>query len=640
MTKRKAILSLAVVTSIILTANLTPLESMAFAGYDDVYPNNSNNSSSNSSSDNGFSEYIYGLYIDEDSAVEVIQDDDAEEKEFTDLLYTVSGEQVTIVGVGESFNSYYYEMPSTIDGYPVVAIGDSAFKDCTQLVGLTVPNTVKSVGAYAFSGCTNLESIYFKDGVSDSNYSYSTDNGFENSYDNDNYSTTEETTTANLYGFEDTTEVTTTTDTETETEEETSSDTTTNTATGLRNIMEHAFDQCTSLSKISVPDSLTFMGSYAIDDTPYYTSRIEDGRSIILGSVYYKYVPEYSYEYEYNDLTSKYEPVVQDFEETIPDGIISIAYSAFDSIEGLTSIEMPESLKTIYDNAFANCASLTELDFPDDAEIEYVGSNAFLNTPWLEDSDNGFIILGNYLYKYTGKGGAITIPSKVGVIGSEAFALNDTITRVEILSGTQKIMGGAFYRCENLQTVVISKDVLSIGNQVFYGCKNLSVVTLNDGLLSIGSKCFVGCDSLQYIIIPDTVSKIGDMALGFDYDSTKSSYSLIDGFTIVGSEGSTAQQYAESKIVGFSLKENFTAPKQSKTYDVETNSDEEEEQPLDKKLIFEIIGGLFGLLILLSLGLYIKDRITNPKKYKKKRKKKKKRKRSKRKSSVKKSQVK
>lgn len=636
MLNKKIIISLSVVSSLLMT-NFNTIDVSAFAGYDDKYSYNDN------TNDNGFGNYIFGVYIDEDNAVEIIPDTN-EEKEFTDLHYTIKNQEVTITGVSDDFNASYYDIPSTIEDYPVTTIGKEAFKDCTQLVGLTVPNTVKTVNSYAFSGCTNLESIYFKDGDNSSNnYSYNQDNGFESDYSNSYNidSNSQVTTTQPAYGYDISQDITTTSSdittiqTTTFTDDENSQEKSiVIDKSGLRNIMEHAFDKCSKLEKISVPSSLTFIGAYAIDDTPYYTSRIENNKSITLGSVYYKYIPEYTYTYEYNDLTSKYEPVVKPFEETIPDGIVSISYSAFEGVEGLTTLEVPDTLKTIYDNAFANCTSLEEIDFADG--IEYVGNNAFINTPWLNNSENGFVILGDYLYKYIGKGGSLTIPSKVKIIGSEALALNSTITRVEIPTGIQKIMGGAFYRCENLQTVVIQKDVLSIGNQAFYGCKNLTMITLNDGLLSIGSKCFIGCDNLKYIIIPDTVSKIGDMSLGFDYDSTRSSYSLIDGFTIVGSDGSMAQKYAEAKMVGFSLKEDFTIPKQSQTYEVSHDTqNDQEQQPLNKKLILEVIGGLLGLLVLLSLGLYIKDRITNPKKRKKKRRKKRKNSKNRKKSSVK-----
>ena len=181
-------------------------------------------------------------------------------------------------------------------------------------------------------------------------------------------------------------------------------------------------------------------------------------------------------------------------------------------------------------------------------------------------------------------------------------------------------MGGAFYRCENLQTVVISSTVMSIGNQGFYGCKNLANITFNEGLLSIGSKCF-------YAIMPTTLTQIGDLAFGFDYSDIYSTYSMIDGFTLVGDEDSTAQEYAKAKMINFQTREDFVIPEVKKEYDVvndDQDNNDNTSQPVDKKIIFGVIGGLVVLLLILSLILYATDRKKNPKKYKRKKKKRKK----------------
>ncbi len=389
--------------------------------------------------------------------------------------------------------------------------------------------------------------------------------------------------------------------------------------TGITAIMEHAFNGCTSLSSISVPDTLSYMGAYCIEDTQYYTDHINSNQTIILGGVLYKYLTEYTYSYEYNYDTSKYEAVANPFDDEIDEGIVSISYSAFSGVTGLTNLTLPESLKTIYDDAFSGCTDLTEISFYDG--IQYIGSNAFKDTTWLEESNNGFAVAGDYLYKYVGKGGAITVPNNVKIIGSEAFALDSNITRAVIQDGVEKIMGGAFYRCENLQTVVVSGTVQSIGNQAFYGCKNLSRITFNEGLVSIGEKCFISCSKLNYIIIPSTVTQIGDMCFGFDYSDIYVSYSLVDGFTVVGDADSTAQKYAESKLINFKTRDEFVVPSYSEEYTVADDDDNEENNsPLDAKTIFYIVGSLAGVFILLCLILYIIDRKRHPKKYRNKRK--------------------
>ncbi len=629
MLNKKFLLSLSVALSVVSSS----FTIYAYGGYDYNSYNYGYNTTTTYSYDYSYNNgYSYGsaetttdsnydalndysnAYINDNDAVEVIQE---QQEEFTDLTYTIKNDQVTITGYNPDLDYTYYTIPSVILGYPVTNIGEYAFKDCTSLVNLVVPNTVKNVDAYAFSGCANLQNIQFETGYSNSDDDEDADT--TTNYDYNGYGFYNETTQAsyNYYGYQttDTTEVTTMS---TEVNEGITVD-----HSGLVSIMQHAFDGCVVLESITVPDSLVYLGNYAINDTPYYTQRAEKLENVTLGSVFYKYFPEYTYSYQYNENTAQYEQVVNTFDEEVPEGIVSISSNAFSDIEGLSSVTFPESLRTIYDKAFYNCTDLAEVNANEG--IQYVGEGAFTNTAWIDECEGGFAVVGDYLYKYVGKGGTVSVPAKVKIVGNEAFALNSNVTRIEVQNGTEKIMGGAFYRCENLQTAVISGSVLSIGNQAFYGCKNLAMITFNDGLLSIGEKCFVSCSGLKYAIIPKSVTQIGDMAFGFEYNDIHTTYSMIDGFTLVGEKDSTAQEYAQGKTLNFQTTDTFEVPKAQEVYSV-VNDDEEVEtpQPVDTKIILAIVGGLVGLLVILSLILYLVDRKKHPKKYRKKKKKKKK----------------
>ena len=80
-----------------------------------------------------------------------------------DLLYSINDGQVIITGYEGSNKGVI--IPNTIENLPVTAIGKDAFKDCTYLSEITLPNTLVSIGWSAFSGCVSLESINITNNV-------------------------------------------------------------------------------------------------------------------------------------------------------------------------------------------------------------------------------------------------------------------------------------------------------------------------------------------------------------------------------------------------------------------------------------------------------------------------------------------
>ena len=56
-------------------------------------------------------------------------------------------------------------IPSELGGCPVTSITDGAFASCTELTGVTIPESVKKLGQSAFSGCTGLTSISLPDSL-------------------------------------------------------------------------------------------------------------------------------------------------------------------------------------------------------------------------------------------------------------------------------------------------------------------------------------------------------------------------------------------------------------------------------------------------------------------------------------------
>ena len=70
----------------------------------------------------------------------------------------------TVTGIGTCEDKELY-IPTLIDGYKVIAIGESAFSECNNLTSVFIPKSVTTIGSYAFSHCVNITSVNIPDSV-------------------------------------------------------------------------------------------------------------------------------------------------------------------------------------------------------------------------------------------------------------------------------------------------------------------------------------------------------------------------------------------------------------------------------------------------------------------------------------------
>ena len=138
---------------------------------------------------------------------------------------------------------------------------------------------------------------------------------------------------------------------------------------------------------------------------------------------------------------------------------------------------------------------------------------------------------------YTGTGGDVEIPSKIGgvavtSIGDYAFQRCYNLTSVTIPKGVTSISNYAFYNCYDLTSVTIPEGVTSIGESAFDSCASLVSVTIPEGVTSIGDDAFLECSNLTSVTIPESVTSIGDFA--FAYCSNLASVTIPEGVTSIG----------------------------------------------------------------------------------------------------------
>ena len=361
---------------------------------------------------------------------------------------------------------------------------------------------------------------------------------------------------------------------------------------GTQIICDSAFDHCSALRSVVIPDGVTFIGDYAFMDCsslsrlviPESVTSIGDGAFSFCESLTSIIIPD--------SVTSigadAFGNCTSLSNIDIPDGVTSIENGVFCGCHSLSNIVIPNSVTSIGDDAFHTCSSLTNIDIPD--SVTSIGNNAFMSCSSLEyislpksviclngnpfpDWNGELICLSpNFIYEddvlfnmkkseiisfrnqnlesyiipdsVTSIGvcafsdctslSNIVIPNGVASIGDAAFSYCYSLSNIDIPNSVTSIGDRAFLGCESLNSVVIPNSVTSIGDAAFGECYSLSDIVIPDSVTGIGNDVFFQCDSLTSVVIPDSVTSIGADAFGECYSLTN--IAIPDGVTSIGDD--------------------------------------------------------------------------------------------------------
>ena len=192
-------------------------------------------------------------------------------------------------------------VPSKMDGYTVVTIGESAFLNSTKLKTLSLPNSITTIEEDAFCYCPSLSSVTLPTkltAISDSAFAYC-----------------KSLATINL-------------------------------PSGLKTIGEKAFSGCSSLTSIKLPSCIKSIGTAAFSDCSSLTSiKLQSGITTIENSAFSRC----------SSLASV----------KLPSSITSIGTHAFSGCSSLASVKLPSSITSIGSYAFSGCSSLATINLPD-----------------------------------------------------------------------------------------------------------------------------------------------------------------------------------------------------------------------------------------------------------------------------------
>ena len=363
-----------------------------------------------------------------------------------------------------------------------VGISDYAFSDCWGITSITLPESVTNIGSSAFNKCYRLVEIinrspltidagYFNDAkevhngttkiVNQNDYLFYT-------YGEINY----------LIAYIGT-------------------DTVLNLPENYNGqnyeINRYAFYNCSDLTEIMIPNSVTGVGLYAFEGCASLI-QIENGIS---------YVDKWAVDCDESVTVA-----------VLRENTVGISDYAFSGCRSLMSITIGDLFTSIGDHAFHNCDSLKNVT------IGYsrtsIGDWAFYNCSNLTSItiDSSFTTIGDYAFAQCASLAKITVGKSVTYIGDHAFDWCTNLTSITIPDSVISIGSSAFSLCTSLTSVTIGNSVISIGDDAFSHCNSLTSVTIGNSVTSIGDRAFYGYDSLKHVTIGNSVSSIGSDAFG------------------------------------------------------------------------------------------------------------------------------
>ncbi|MDE7411791.1 MAG: leucine-rich repeat domain-containing protein, partial [Paramuribaculum sp.] len=405
-------------------------------------------------------------------------------------------------------------------------MSESAFSGCSHLTSLSIPNSVTSIGNYAFKNCTSLKELTLEDGTETLSLGYnSSDKGLfydcplESLYLGRNLSYK----TGASYGyspFYHQTKLTNLT-----------------IGSSVTSISNYTFYMCLSLKELTIVDGTETL---SLGYNPFSSSDGGDGlfydchiESLYLGrNLSYKTGTQYGSPFCYqhgltnltigNLVTSIGNHAFYDCSALtsliIPNSVTSIGESAFSGCSSLTEIIIPNSVTSISPYTFRGCTSLTSITIPN--TVTSIEKYSFYSCSALTSIiiGNSVTSMGESAFSGCSHLTYISIPNSVTSIGESAFSGCSSLTEIIIPNSVTSISESTFSSCSALTSISIPNSITSIGEAAFRGCSALTSLTIPNSVTDIANNAFNDCASLKELIIandPETLS------LGYNYESTK-----------------------------------------------------------------------------------------------------------------------
>ena len=322
----------------------------------------------------------------------------------------------------------------------------------------------------------------------------------------------------------------------------------------LTTLGDRVFSGCTSLKKVVMPGTVTSMGTEVFKDTAIESAG-PSGSGCDYEFGWTDRIPAYAFNY-IQSLTEVTMPdTITEIGEyafyhcglqgvlTLPASLTSLERSAFSECRTITSVVIPDSLAEMGEYVFYDCLALQKAQIGENCALTGVPEAAFTNCKVLENID---------------------LSAGITSIGSNAFRGCEAFTQITIPAAVTSIGDSAIRDCVNLETVTFAEgsSLSFIGSSAFENDKKLAAVEIPGNTTRIGDYAFYGCSVLKKVTLPESVNTMGIQIFrntaietagplgsgcdyefgwtaavpdyGFDYITTLTSLTLPDTITSMG----------------------------------------------------------------------------------------------------------
>lgn len=283
-----------------------------------------------------------------------------------------------------------------------------------------------------------------------------------------------------------------------------------NLGTALTYLDEYAFYNCEALKTVSVPDTITKIDTHALlgcRSLSYNT----DGKGFYLGNANNPYVVLMKIDDKLTEYTIQSSArIILDVKKSslftpnllerviIPDSVVYIGYGAFQWCRALKEAVIPDSVSETDDCVFEHCESLTSVIFGNG--LKSVSYGMFSGCSALAD---------------------IYIPEGISYINPYAFDGCVSLSEINVSKDNPayRTIDGNLYSKDSTclhiyapgkteSTFTVPEKVTTIGDYAFSGCKKLTEIVVGENVSAIGYESFGNCSSLSRVVLPSTLTKL------------------------------------------------------------------------------------------------------------------------------------